>query len=384
MTQLLTPLDQLELPDTLSGVSGLNRASRDTCQISADDDLSAIQSWLSEYRESDQTYRSYQKEVERLLLWSLLELNKPISSLNRDDFIAYEQFIADPQPTEKWCGQRYSRKSPKWRPFQGPLKPQSQRQALVIIQSLMSYLVAAGYLSANPLALRRRQLPKANKDDKTIERYLDNKLWEFLYNYVMQQTPDTAREQAHHERDRYLISMLYLLTPRVSEIASHTMGSIREREGKWWWHVKGKGNATRRVPVNQVMMSALTRYRESHGLTPKPIQDDMTPLVMSINGNSSITANMIYRVVKKILTNAAENIEKTEPSKAEKLRQASTHWFRHTGLTHQLNSGIDLRHVNKNARHAKLETTGIYLHAEDNDWHEAMEQHKLDNINDIH
>ena len=381
MMPLLTPIDQLQLPDALTGMNGLNRAKRDACQITADDDISAIQSWLSEYRGSEQTYRNYRKEVERLLLWSLIERNKPISSLNRDDFIAYEQFIADPQPTEKWCGQRYPRTSLKWRPFQGPLKPQSQRQSLVIIQSLMSYLVVAGYLAANPLALRRRQLPKAKNDENIIERYLDNDLWEFLYKHVTEQTPNTLREKAHHERERYLITMLYLLTPRVSEIANHTMSSIREREGKWWWHVTGKGNATHRVPVNQIMMSALARYRKFHGLTSTPIQDDMTPLVMSINGNSAISANMIYRVVKKILTNSAKNIEKTEPSKADKLRQASTHWFRHTGLTHQINSGIDLQLVNKNARHAKLETTGIYLHAEDNNWHLAMESHSPVNSN---
>jgi len=378
---LLTPLDELQLPDTLSGVTGINRADRKMCQLNANDDLSAIKSWLNEYRDSAQTFRNYQKEVERLLLWSLTERNKALSSLNRDDFIAYEQFIADPKPAEKWCGNRYSRQSEKWRPFQGPLKPQSQRQALVIIQSLMSYLVVAGYLSANPLALRRRQLPKTKNDENTIERYLDNDLWEFLYKYVTQQTPNTLREKAHHERERYLITMLYLLTPRVSEIANHTMGSIREREGKWWWHVTGKGNTTHRVPVNQAMMSALSRYRKFHGLAPQPIQNETTPLIMSLNGNSNVTANMIYRVVKKFLTNAAEILEKTDPEKAEKLRQASTHWFRHTGLTHQLNSGIDLRHVNKNARHAKLETTGIYIHAEDNNWHLAMESHSPVNSN---
>lgn len=62
-----------------------------------------------------------------------------------------------------------------------------------------------------------------------------------------------------------------------------------------------------------------------------------------------------------------------------KITQVSTHWFRHTGLTHQLDNGIDLRYVNKNARHSKMETTSIYLHTEDDNWHEEMMKHDLKN-----
>jgi hypothetical protein len=33
--------------------------------------------------------------------------------------------------------------------------------------------------------------------------------------------------------------------------------------------------------------------------------------------------------------------------------------------------------LQRNARHARLDTTGLYLHAEEKEWHEAMEQHRL-------
>jgi site-specific recombinase XerD len=63
--------------------------------------------------------------------------------------------------------------------------------------------------------------------------------------------------------------------------------------------------------------------------------------------------------------------------KAAKLRKASTHWLRHTAPSRTRLTPVSSRYVNRSARHAKLETTAIYLHAEDDAWREAMEKHKL-------
>lgn len=80
------PLEYLKTPCDLTGETGTNRApSFITKQISANNDLQAILSWLGEFGESPQTQRSYRKEVERFLLWSLIEKQKPLSSLTRND-----------------------------------------------------------------------------------------------------------------------------------------------------------------------------------------------------------------------------------------------------------------------------------------------------------
>src|SRR3990167_407381 len=104
------PLEHLKTPSELTGETGTNRApSFITKQISANNDLQAIQSWLAEFDESPQTQRSYRKEAERLLLWSLIEKQRPLSSLTRDDLRHYQHFLSDPQPTDRWCGQRRPR-----------------------------------------------------------------------------------------------------------------------------------------------------------------------------------------------------------------------------------------------------------------------------------
>jgi len=374
----LRSLERLSIPAELSGHEGSNRASPGTIrQLAADNDLEAIVAWLGEFRDSPRTVRHYRKEAERLLLWSLLERGKALSSLNREDCMCYEDFLANPQPCERWCGPKVSRFSPDWRPFLGPLSPVSQRTALLVINSLFSYLVKAGYLAGNPLALLRRRGPKGSPLSKRVERFLEHDQWQAVLETVESLPKGSPRQRQHHERTRFLVALLYLLGPRVSEIASHTMSSFQEIRGRWWWYVTGKGGKEARVPVNQDMMQALRRYRQSLGLADLPTPHETTPLVMSLKGTSAITDNMIYRIIKALVIETAARLDEANPHQAEKLRQASTHWFRHTSITHQADAGIGLNFLQRNARHAKLDTTGLYLHAEEGQWHDIMERHRL-------
>ena len=375
--QLPQPLESLSLPAELDGRHGSNRGHSNARQLDANDDLQAIQAWLAEFRDSPQTLRHYRKEAERLLLWSILQRGKPLSSLTREDCVHYEDFMANPQPYEHWCGSRASRYSPKWRPFLGPLSPASRRTALLVINSLFSYLVESGYLAGNPLALMRRPNHAYSSVNRQLERFLEQDQWQALMDTVAALPQETERQRQHFQRLRYLVALLYLLGPRVSEVANHTMGSFIEIRGRWWWYVTGKGQKQAKVPVNKDMLQALQDYRCFLGLTPLPAPAESTPLVMSLKGTSGISDNMIYRIIKDLVKQAANRLEAIDPQRALALCQASTHWFRHTSITHQADAGIDLNLLQRNARHSKLETTGLYLHAEDEQWHQAMEQHRL-------
>ncbi len=365
------------LPEELDGSQGNNRLSQDHCRIQANNDWQAIQCWLAEFEDSPHTYRKYRIEAERLLLWSIKQQYKPISGLLREDFQAYQLFIGNPQPEAYWCGPRAPRHSPAWKPFQGPLSQNSQRQALIVINALLSYWVDAGYIRGNPLSLIRRRnkmLTPATDDLVVQERFLDQETWEHLKEYIAALPLGTRREIQHFERIRYLFHFLYLLAPRVSEIASHSMNSFREFRGKWWWFVEGKGGKRAKVPVNDEMLDALMRYRHFLGLDDLPAEDDTSPVFRSIKGTNGVTDNMIYRLVKNIVTGAADTIEVESPVSARKLRSASTHWFRHTAVTHGDDSGIGIKYIQASARHDKLETTAIYQHAEDAKWHDEWQR----------
>jgi site-specific recombinase XerD len=94
---------------------------------------------------------------------------------------------------------------------------------------------------------------------------------------------------------------------------------------------------------------------------------------MPLGGNRErcLTSTAIYLVVKDTFSHAAEALRGTDPAGADKLGRASTHWLRHTAATHQADAGNDLRFIQRNLRHASLETTAIYLHADDDQRHEA-------------
>ena len=371
------PLERLHLPDDLDGRAGANRAGPEVvCQLAASNDLEAVNAWLAEFRDSPQTLRNYRKEAERLLLWALLERGKALSSLAREDCMLYETFLTNPQPQARWCGSKAPRFSPRWRPFIGPLSPASRKLAMLVINSLFSYLVKAGYLAGNPLALTRRRGREPQRI-RQVERFLEHDQWQALLATIEALPREDLRDQQHYARAKYLLALLYLLGPRVSEVAQHTMSSFMQLRGRWWWRVVGKGQKEAQVPVNQDMLQALRDYRRFYGLSPLPAPDDPTPLILNLKGNRGIGDNMIYRIVKELVEKTANRMAVDDPHQAEKLRRASTHWFRHTSITHQADAGIGLQFLQRNARHSRIDTTGLYLHAEEKEWHETMERHRL-------
>ena len=116
----LAPLERVLLPAELDGRHGANRARGVRAQIAADRDIDAIKGWLARFADVKTTFDSYRKEAERLLLWSTVELRKPLSSLTHEDLLAYQRFLADPQPALR-SGKPFdmSWRSPTWTAVMG-------------------------------------------------------------------------------------------------------------------------------------------------------------------------------------------------------------------------------------------------------------------------
>ncbi|MDE2503944.1 MAG: tyrosine-type recombinase/integrase [Acidobacteriota bacterium] len=363
-------LPVIALPPALDGSQGSNRARGGVRQIAADTDVEAVRLWLAEYADSPHTLRSYRKEAVRLLIWATRALGKPLSSLSREDLLGYEAFLA--HPSVEWADPTLPRRGGSRRLLDGPLSPRSVRQAMGILSGLFGYLVAAGYLAGNPLALRRRRGESKTSRRAAVERYLDHDLWQSILDFIETLPQMTHREQQHYERVRWLFRLLYGASLRVSEAAHAKISDLSQRRGKWWLHVVGKGGAEGDVPMADELMTDLARYRQFHGLPSMPTTLDGAPLVMSVAGRTDqfLTPTSIYMVVKEVFRRAAEALEPTDPAGAVTLRRASTHWLRHTSATHQADAGNDIRFIQKNLRHASIETTSIYLHAEDDLRHE--------------
>jgi len=387
----IRPLAQTQIPAALSGRSGDNRADRARCQIAAEDDRDAVACFLAEYDRSPGTARIYQRECERLVLWAIHECSKPLSSLTRQDFEGYLNFLADPQPQERWCGPKANRAGPSWRPFVGPLSEPALLTAIAAINSLMAYLVDAGYLAGNPLGLirqRRRKLALEPvgagsaagavmaPESTSIERFLDADMWAAVSDAVEAMPRASARQRDDYERLRFICALLYLLAPRAGELESHRMNSFREERGLWWWHVTGKGAKQAKIPVPDDMMQALVRYRRHLGLSAVPRRNDTTPLLVGLRDRAPITARRLNQLLKRLFAQAAARLGPENAHKADKLRAASAHWGRHTGITAKVDAGMEERYVQKDARHADRRTTQRYIHEEERRWHqEAQKQH---------
>ncbi|HEY4802929.1 MAG TPA: tyrosine-type recombinase/integrase [Paraburkholderia sp.] len=394
------PIEALELPADLDGHDGTNRAPG-RMQIAAANDLDAVRAWLARVVDSKSTFENYRKEAERLMLWAIVQPGKPLSSLTHEDLLAYQRFLADPQPAARWVaggGRKHARTDPRWRPFYGPLSPTSQRQAMVILNALFSWLVSAGYLAGNPLSLSRQ---RARRAQPRITRYLERGLWDEVKAYVESLPRESAREREHHGRARWLLTLLYLGGLRISEVGTNTMGdffSRRDAAGKerWWLDVLGKGERRRLVPATAELMEELMRYRRERDLPALPMAHESAPLVFPIGQSTKpLTRAALHTIVKGIFSGAAERLRQrgaeAEPggdagaspeaheARAALLERASAHWLRHSAGSHMADGELDLRLVRDNLGHASISTTSLYLHSDDDRRHrETEERHRID------
>ncbi|SOE87748.1 Site-specific recombinase XerD [Burkholderia sp. YR290] len=336
-----------------------------------------------------------------------MQLGKPLSSLTHEDCLRYQRFVADPQPAATWIanagaggGRKHPRGDARWRPFHGPLSPASLRQAMVILNVLFSWLVQAGYLAGNPLALSRQRTPKAAP---RITRYLEPALWQEVKDFIASMPQQTARDRAHYHRVRWLFTLLYLGGLRIAEAGSNTMGQFfvrRDADGtmRWWLTVHGKGDKERLVPATRELMTELSRYRQFLGMTALPSPNETTPLVLPIGGTAGNTAEpgrtktegpsqrpltraALHTIVKDVFAGAAGRLrERGEAfaARADLLGQASAHWLRHSAGSHMADNQVDLRLVRDNLGHASLTTTSLYLHVDDDRrHHETDEKHRI-------
>ncbi len=382
----IAPLELVRLPDHLDGRTGSNRSTLGHAQIAARTDIDALKAWLARFLDTRTTFDSYRKESERLLLWATMELGKPLSSLTHEDLLVYQRFLADPQPSERWvmkAGRKWSRFDPDWRPFAGPLAPTSQRQAIIILNTMFSWLVNAGYLAGNPLSLSRQRQRKAKP---RITRFLDDQLWAEVKTTIETMPRETDREREHYFRVRWLFSLLYLCGLRISEVIGNTMGAFfvrRDSEGeeRWWLEITGKGDKIRLVPATAELMVELARYRRESGLPPFPLPSEPTPLLLPIGGKQRVmTRSAVHLIVKEVFSRTAMRIRErgTEFERlACLIEEASAHWLRHTAGSSMANA-MDLRNVRDNLGHSSISTTNTYLHTEDDERHKETEaKHRL-------
>ena len=413
----IRPLEKFIVPAELDGTAGLYRRPQAQCLLKATNDYQAILAWLrskhgltpdqkahlkARRRQKDagveqgldwlqalsNTQRAYRKEAERFLLWAITHKGKALSSMSNEDCIEFRDFLADPQPRSRWCGDRgRERWSPLWRPFKGPLSASAQRHAVTILKNLYGFLVDQNYLMGNPwsaVSVPRTAGPKVNAG-----RSFSLAQWAFIEGQL-KMLPETSANQ----RLTFGLHLLYATGLRLSEVVAAKVDDLQwveypadasddEPMEGWMLRVIGKGQKEREVPLPADVVGELARYLESRGLDADP--DDMGNRGAFLLGKASdaatrapglstgqafdarqgIAATTFYDQIKAFFTDCADVLRGQGDGKgAERFYKASTHWMRHSHASHAIAGGMPIEIAQQNLGHASLATTTVYVTTE--------------------
>jgi integrase/recombinase XerC len=132
--------------------------------------------------------------------------------------------------------------------------------------------------------------------------------------------------------EKLLISMLYGLGLRISEVTTIKLSDIQEK----WIQVLGKGNKVRELPLLASLQQLLKRYQTEY--TPKKYLFE--------KGNAPMnTAQIRYKVTKLFKSVGIK---------------ATPHQLRHSFATHLLNNGARISDVSELLGHETMATTQVY------------------------
>jgi site-specific recombinase XerD len=390
-TFALVPLEHLRLPVDLDGSMGTNRGHE--CQLAARNDLAALDAWLQLKGDNPNTRRAYASQAERYLLWLTLEKGRALSSATPEDCHEYTVFLdalARPgtawpwnRVRAEWIGDKTKRWSQDWKPFTGDLSASSRRLAVTILKGLFAWLTGVGYLRRNPWAPVKT--PRGSGRRIKVDHALNERQWAAVLAELEESRHPQAEEGRADERYcrlRFLLWLGYSGGLRQDEMIRLTAGNLRRTpEGDWELVFMGKGGKEREVPLARMVFAYLTDYLVSRGHGANPlVWDKALPLLTALSGelqfaqktkDRPLAARTLLQILKRHFDAAAEKVEDLIDEDA--LRQASTHWLRHTAATNMIARGAQVAVVQEILGHADSATTALYTHADRKRKREAVE-----------
>ncbi|MCP4936348.1 MAG: site-specific integrase [bacterium] len=371
-------------------------------------DFNIALTFLKHYVGSAGTFNAYRREVERLLQWTWHIAFKTVDTLKRDDLENFIRFCQ--RPPNAWIGLKKPPRfieskglrisNPEWRPFvatvsksafkkgQVPdkrnyvLSNGATKEVLAILGSFFQYLLLEEYTFSNPVALMRQKSKFVQKrQGLTKVRRLSQQQWQTVIETA--QSMATENPQAH-ERTLFIISALYSMYLRISELAASerwtpTMNDFaQDHDGLWWFTTVGKGNKERQIAVSDTLLAALKRWRKFQGLSALPSLADESPLIPVHRGLGALSSTTHIRsIVQTCFDYAVQRLaQEGKSEEAESLMDATVHWLRHTGIS----DDVKIRpreHVRDDAGHSSSAITDKYIDIELKERHKSAKRKRI-------
>lgn len=361
--------------------------------------------FLYSYRGSMGTFNSYRREIERFLHWAWEVAQLSLAKINAEDIESFAYFCQSPPLS--WIGtvkvprffegEMGRQPNPAWRPFIASLSKRATRRGekpnarnfelsagalkelFAILNTFYNYLLQEAYVVKNPVALVRQKSKFIRKQQRAAPvRRLSEIQWKSILQIVHGLAKETPEK---HERTLFILSALYALYLRISELAASPRWAPlmnhfqRDSHGNWWFITLGKGNKERQIAVSNAMLSALKRWRTFLGLSALPSPSDNTPLLPRIRGKGAVTnISHIRKIVQLCFDRTAQKLLTDGlTEEAEVLQEATVHWLRHTGISEDVKHR-PREHVRDDAGHSSSAITDKYIDIELNERHRSAEK----------
>lgn len=244
------------------------------------------------------------------------------------------------------------------------LEAATVRKAIASLRSYYRFAVYTRRRPDNPAdeiklpALGKRR-PKALREDE---------VWAILTARVH---PD---DEQLHVRDRAIFETMYASGLRVAELCNLNLSNL-DREARWLWIPKGKGNRDRYVMINRSALHAIEQY-----LAVRP--HTASEALFVSKAGTRLTTRAVHHAFTARLRAAGFLPQREGSSEArssgrkgkEKRPPMTPHSLRHSFARHLLEHGAELPEVQELLGHANITTTQIYVTPEMTKIQAAYEQ----------
>lgn len=277
--------------------------------IKGQTDWDVVLTYLNRHRSVENSYLAYCAAIEKLILYLLVN-KKMISEMIREDFESFYTFLAHPEPSKYWVGDRHRKfdmKSsdstnkfinPNWRPFVGtynysvaqykklvkeapPGTQIPQRRLLdwgmgeksivdisVKIGTMFRDLFDGGHLKTIPVTPKKVRSSLAKTQLNLIEHFLEKKLVHDVIRIINDQintlrkyNPERTGDIFSLVRDRFIIKMFFTTGLRINELSEAKVGSITDLNNRWVLNVVGKGDKPRPITLFKDSINAINEFR---------------------------------------------------------------------------------------------------------------------------
>lgn len=297
-----------------------------------------------------------------------------------DDCEAYKDFLRAPSPD--FVGPRFARNSLRWRPFattESTAEP--QKYAVRALRAAFSWLADVRYVAGNPWKAIKDPVVIQRGRGMKIGRAFSSSLWERSRSYIDEQCMPADAQYWRTVRATLLLSGDSGL--RREELTVAQRDKMRPtahgnaNDPVWQLMVLEKRGKERTVPVSPDSVAALRAHwadrgldfdSESEGALIRPIIIPPTPLaqIKHYEGiDRSYSPDGINKMVRWAMKRLIAGMPDLTIDEMKFLAATSPHAFRHTFGTQAAANDVPLDVVQRILGHASLQTTTIYVPAEE-------------------